>query len=203
MQSLDQVPLHPADVGVEPSDEAVTRVFRPQVFTHLAPASEVGDIDIRERGGARFFFNCNNPSDGKILFGQSLNLQQAMVPDLRFALDVDLVNNGYGWASLEYHLPLAVLEGHGKGRFLVLLRAEQRDTVSLGYGGILNNGRGFECFELQDIAIGGQTKLITLEIEFEALPLDEIENDLFVLALYLTKTGTNRLSILDLALEVF
>lgn len=176
-------------------------VRRPRVFSSLVSVGQFDSLDFIDPDGSRFFFNCDDPARGDVSFLQSLNFAHAFTSELLFSLRIRMAENDFSWSSLEYHIPIEFLAGNRQGDYQVCLRAAERCVASIGYGGILDKGRGFQCFELRDIVVGPRTSVHVMNIEFDALPLDEIENGLFVLALYFTKSGNNNFALFDMLFD--
>lgn len=160
------------------------------------------DFELIGPSGEVFLSNCHIPLTDEVVFRQVMNAEGMFDPALRYGLEIDIMRKSYEWMALEMHLPLALCQDHDHASLLVSVRAERKTQLAIGYGGILDRGRGFDCFVFNEHRIGQQYKTITTELGFAELPMDEIENDRLVLALYFNSTDETKVTLSDFRFDL-
>ena len=176
--------------------------FRPIAFSTHGSLPDTSAFELESGSGVRFLSNCHVPLDGKVTFRQGMNAASLWEPDLRYALEVEIAQKTYDWLSLEMHLPKTFLAEREAANVVVTARAAAPTSLAIGYGGILDRGRGFDCFLLRDHRIGLQYKTISTELHFSTLPMDEIEADVFVVAVYFNNTDETTVTLADFRVDL-
>ncbi|MEP2529977.1 hypothetical protein [Shimia sp.] len=176
--------------------------FRPIAFNVLNSVSDCSDFELIGPSGEIFLNNCHIPLEDQVVFRQTVNAEALFEPELGYGLEVDILQKSFEWMALEMHLPLEALKDHEAASFVVSARAGRKTKLAVGYGGLLDRGRGFDCFTFHEYKIGQQYKIITTELAFNALPMDEIENDRFVVALYFNNTDATTVTLSDFRLDL-
>lgn len=176
--------------------------FRPTVFSVFNVLSESASFELLDHSGAVFLSNCHIPLEGKVAFRQVLNAESLFDATMRHGLEVEIAEKDFDWMSLELHVPMSALEGRETANIVITARADLPTVLSLGYGGVLDRDRGFDCFVFRDHKVGQQYKTISTELQFSALPVDEIENDKFVVAIYFNNSDETTLTISDFRLDL-
>ena len=177
--------------------------LRPMAFTALNSISDCSAFELSGQSGETFLSNSDIPLDEQVFFRQTMNAEALFDPSLRYGLEVEIAQKSYAWMSLEMHLPMALLADHPSANFVVSARAASKTTLALGYGGILDRGRGFDCFTYRPFKIGHQYKTIATDLQFSALPMDELEGNRFVLALYFNDTDATTVTLSDFRLDLY
>lgn len=176
--------------------------LRPMIFSVFNSIPECASFELMGRAGVVLKSNCHIPLEGKVAFRQVQNAASLFDPSLRYGIEVEIREKAFEWMAVEMHVPRKELEGCLSVTLQVVARSSEPNTLSVGYGGVLDRGRGFDCFVFRDYKTSQQYKTITHEIEFGALPMDEIENEYFVVALYFNHTEPTTMTISEFRLDL-
>ena len=176
--------------------------FRPLAFHVMNSVSDCSEFELLGSSGEVFLSNCHMPLKDHVVFRQVANAEMLFDPTLRYGLEIEILQKSYEWMALEMHLPMAAFMEHEGASFAITARAGRKTKLAVGYGGVLDRGRGFDCFTFHEYKIGQQYKTITTELVFNALPMDEIEDDRFVVALYFNNTDETSVTLSDYRLDL-
>jgi hypothetical protein len=176
--------------------------LRPVAFSAFGCIPDGPGFEVVDAHGFLFFSNCHVPLDGKVVFRQVLNAQALIQPELRYGVEVQILEKTYDWMSLELHVPLPALEGRTRAMVTVTARASEPTPLTLGCGGVMDRGRGFQGFSRHAFVAGPIYRTVSMELQFPAFPMDEIENGRFVVALYFNQAEAATVTISDFRIDL-